>query len=188
MSDEEYGIDIAHDNMGEDGALYIDFSSDEAASESRDMEPLPTGKYLVNISDVTLKESQSTKNPGKPFYAIEFTVVEDLAGGSYRNRKMWTNAMLFSPALFTITHIMKALGMQVSEGRMRIPRPEELVGSVLVVGGIKIGETKDKNDASKTYPPKFEPKSFFGQDKWKGNTGGVVATKAGKTDAASLLS
>jgi len=175
------------EGMDEGGALYIDFSSDEAASESRDLEPLPTGKYLCTITDVTLKASQSERNPGKPFYAIEMTVVEDARGGEFRNRKCWTNAMLFHPALFTITHIMKATGFTVNEGRVRIPTPEDLIGKILVVGGIKMGETKDKNDPSKTYAPKFEPKSFFGQDKWK-KPSGVVTTSAGKQDPADLLS
>lgn len=185
MSDEEYAGGF--DDMGDDGALYIDFSSDEAASESRDFEPLPTGKYLVTITDVSLKESQSAKNPGKPFYAFEFTVTEDKAGGKYRDRKTWTNAMLFRPALFTITHIMKALGMPVSEGRMRIPTPDELIGKVLVIGGVKMGETTDKQDPSKKYPPKFEPKSFFSQGTWTGGSGSVT-TSAGKQDPSSLLS
>lgn len=183
-SDVDYAVDIP--GMGDDGALYIDFSSEEAASESRDFEPLPSGKYLMSIADVTLKESQSEKNPGKPFYAVEFDVVEDRSGGQYRNRKAWTNAMLFKPALFTITHIMKALGYEVNEGRMRIPTPDELIGKILVVGGIKVGETRDKNDPSKVYQPKFEPKSFFAASTWKSS--GSVSTAAGKQNPASLLS
>lgn len=185
LNEADYATDVP--GMGDDGALYIDFSSDEAASESRDFEPLPSGKYLMVIADVKLKESQSEKNPGKPYYAVEFDVVEDKSGGQYRGRKAWGNAMLFKPALFSITHIMKALGYEVTEGRMRIPTPEELMGRQLVVGGIKTGETKDKLDPSKTYPPKFEPKSYFPASTWKGSTGSVT-TAAGKADPASLLS
>jgi hypothetical protein len=185
MSDEEYATD--YENMGDDGALYIDFSSDEAASESRDFEPLPTGKYLMTVTDVKLKESQSDKNFGKPYYAFEFTVAADRQGGKFVDRKAWTNAMLFKPALFTITHIMKALGFEVAEGRVRIPRADEFIGKVLVVGGVKTGETKDKQDPSKTYPPKFEPKSYFGAATWTPGSGSVT-TSAGKQDPASLLS
>jgi hypothetical protein len=184
--DDEY---MTNDpNMGDDGALYIDFSSEEASSESRDFEPLPSGKYLVTITDVQLKASKSEKNYDKPYYAFEFTVAEDKSGGQYVGRKTWTNAMLFKPALFTITHIMKALGMSVTEGRMRIPRPEELIGQTLLIGGIKVGETQDKNDPSKKYPPKFEPKSFFTRAQWKGGTVGTVRTSAGPTSTESLLS
>jgi hypothetical protein len=191
---DPYDVDEMVDvpGMGEDGALYIDFSSEEASSESRDYEPLPSGKYLVTITDVELRESQSEKNNGKPYYAIEFTVVDDLKGGGFAQakRKCWTNAMLFKPALFTITHIMKATGFPVNEGRVRIPTPAELMGKTLVVGGVKTGETRDKNDPTKVYQPKFEPKSYFGEDRWKGSAarGGTVTTKAGATTADDLLS
>ena len=172
---------------GDDDALYINFSDDEAASESRDMEPLPTGKYLVTITDCELRESQSERNPGKPYYAVEFTVVEDRKGGQFVNRKCWGNAMLFKPALFTITHIMKACGFVVQEGRVRIPKPGELIGQTLVVGGLYVGEKKDKNDPSKTYAPKFEPKSYFPADKWT-QAGLAVGKTTASGGRSSLLS
>jgi hypothetical protein len=186
------GIKVTQPNEDEmmdqqtDG-LYVNFSEEEAASEGRDMEPLPTGKYLCTITDVDMRESKSAKNNGKPYYAIELTVVEDKRGGIYVNRKMWTNAMLFPPALYTIVQIMKAMGQNVQPGRGRLPEAEELMGLVLVVSGIMVGVTKDKNDPTKEYPPKFEPKSFMPKEKWAG--GGTITGKStsGKT-ASSLLS
>ena len=172
-----------------DGGLYVDFSSEEASSESRDIEPLPTGKYFVRISDVDLRESKSEKNFGKPYYAIEFTVIDDKRRGEFTGRKCWTNAMLFNPALYTISHIMKATGFTVAEGRISVPAPSELIDKELVIGGTLRGETKDKQDPSKTYAPKYEPQAFFPAEKWETIKGGGSVT--GKTTSSakpSLLS
>jgi len=174
------------DDMEDDGDLYVNFTDEEAAAESRDMEPLPTGKYLVIISGVDMRESKSDKNFGKPYYAIEMTVVEDKAGGKFVGRKCWTNAMLFSPALYTISFIMKALDMPVSSGRLRVPGPAKLLDQTLMIGGIHVGEQKDKNDPSKTYAPKFEPKSFFAKEKWSGQAGTATAKGASSTRSSLL--
>lgn len=155
--------------------IRVNFSDKEAGAENQDMEPLPSGKYPCAITDVTLEEcGPDSKNPGKPYYKIEFTVQE----GKYENRKCWTNAMLFDGALYTIVKLMKALGFNVAKGEMEVPSAEELQGKKVVVSGVKIGETKDKKDSTKVYAPKFEPKNFFPMDSWKG---------APKEQAASLL-
>lgn len=187
----DVNLDDLYDNDGEID-LYVDFSSEEAGSESRDMEPLPSGKYLCQITKVDTREcGPESKNPGKPYYAIEFTVMEDKAGGQYAKRKCWTNAMLFSPALYTIENIMKAIEFSEAgkTGRKRVPRPSELIDRIIVVQGRKKGEEKDKNDPSKTYAPKFEPGGYFKESTWKG---GSVGSASGKTasagDASSLLS
>lgn len=171
-----------------DEGLYVNFSDEEASSESRDMEPLPTGKYLCSIADVVLKESQSDKNKGKPMYNFTFKVVGDKAGGKYTDRQAYALAMLWSPALFTITHIMKACGFPVSGGKVRIPRPEEFMGKLLVVGGILNPAPKNKV-TGEIYSPRFEPKSFFHPDKWTQASAGVVTGKtAASASPQSLLS
>jgi hypothetical protein len=174
------------DNQGD--GLYVNFSEEEAASEGRDIEPLPSGKYLCTITDVDLRESKSAKNAGKPYYAIEFTVVADKRGGQYVNRKCWTNAMLFNPALYTIVQIMKSTGWDVQSGRGRVPEPSELIDKQVVVGGILVGETKDKADPTKVYPPKFEPKSFMPPEKWDATGGAITGKKATASAKSSLLS
>jgi len=176
------------EDMDDDGGLYVNFSEEEAASESRDIEPLPTGKYLMTITDVNLREcGLASKNPGKPYYAIEFTVVADKKGGQFVNRKCWTNAMLFNPALYTISNMMKALGLPVSSGRMRVPSPDFLIGKVMMVGGLYVGEQKDKQDPSKTYQPKFEPKGFWAEAQWTA-AAGTATTKTKSGARSSLLS
>jgi hypothetical protein len=181
VSDEESTFD-------DQGGLYVDFSSQEADSESRDFEPLPVGKYLVTMTSVELRESKSAKNQGKPMYSLEFTVVDDLAGGSYARdkRKTWTNACLWSGALYTITHVMKATGFPVSEGRMRIPSADELVGQTIVIG-IAMGKAS-KGDDGTEYPARPEVKSFWPEARWaelKQRAGRFGGSATGKSSAAS---
>lgn len=182
--------DMYADNDGfemTDEGLYVNFSADEAASESRDIEPLPTGKYLTNITTVELREvkSHDKGNYGKPMYSFEFTVVDDLKGGAFNKRTAYALAMCFPPALFTITHIMKATGFPVSEGRVRIPAPGEFEGKLIVIGGRLRGETKDKNDPSKTYAPRFEPQFFAPEREWAKYKKGGAGMVSGKTSTSS---
>jgi len=174
----------------EDDGLYVNFSDEEAASEARDIEPLPSGKYLVRITDVDMREVQSSKNLGKPMYNIEFTVIGDKANGQYVNRKCWTIACLFPPALYTISHLMKALNMSVTSGRVRIPKPEELIDQVVVIGGAYVGEQEAKDGSGKKYPPKYEVKSIFAETKWAEVTSGKPSQRAGTATSkgSSLLS
>jgi hypothetical protein len=163
--------------------IYVNFSEDEAASESRDVEPLPTGKYLAVIDECSLETcGPESKNPGKPYYKFRFSVLQDKRGGQFTNRKCWTNAMLFSPALFTITHILKALGIVIAAGKFEVPEADWFLGQQLMIGGQFVGEQIDKRDPSKKYAPKFEPKYFAAADKWIGG----VAT-AGGQKSSSLL-
>ena len=183
----EYEENDLYEVDTDDGGLYVNFSDEEAASESRDMEPLPTGKYLVTITDVTLKECGSeSKNPGKPYYAIEFTVVADKKGGTFVNRKCWTNAMLFNPALYTISNLMKALGLVPEPGRFKVPGADFFVGKTIMIGGLHVPEQKDKRDPSKVYAPKYEPKGFWPETAWTGQAG--TATAKSGTTRSSLLS
>lgn len=176
------------DWQGED--LYVNFSDEEASSESIDYEPLPSGKYLVTITDVELRQAgEGSKNPGKPMYSFRFTVVEDRRGNTFFGRHCWKLAMLFPPALYTISHIMKACGFPVSAGQMRIPKPAEFIDQQIVIGGLLQPERKDKNDPSKVYSPKFEPKSFWPASQWTEKPGTSVGGRmTPKSGASSLLS
>src|SRR3982751_6020655 len=92
-----------------DQTLKLNFSAEEASSEARSFEPLPSGKYHVKITDIETKEcGPNSKNPGKNYWHIEH-VVQD---GPYENSKLWTNAMLFEGALYTLAQLLKATGFE----------------------------------------------------------------------------
>ena len=174
-----------------DDDLYVNFSDEEAASTPRDVEPLPSGKYLVIMDEVDLAYcGPESKNPGKPYYRIRFTVVADKKAGIYVGRKCWTNAMLFSPALYTIEQIMKAIGFEGAgqSGKKRVPRASELLDLTIMISGSNVGEQKDKKDPSKTYAPKFEPKSYWPESAWAAGISGTATGKPAASGTASLLS
>jgi hypothetical protein len=134
--------------------IKVVLSNEEAKSSV--LEPVPLGWYKVTISDVELKEVKNAPAPGKkdnrgkPFYSIECTINEPEA---YEGRKVFTNAMLFEGALYTISQIMKAMGIEVESGEVEVPEIEELLGQefmakVKITGARKVGdkEYEARND------------------------------------------
>jgi hypothetical protein len=118
--------------------LKVNFSSEEASSEARSIELLPRGEYHVKIFDVEERESQSEKNNGKPYWAIQFKVQD----GKYADRSVWCNCMLFEGALYTFAQLMKALGYDTSEGEFEVPDEDTLVGRDVVVSVVVQGKRK----------------------------------------------
>jgi hypothetical protein len=149
--------------------LKVNFSTEEAGSEARDFEALPTGKYPVFVSDITMEEcGPNSKNPGKPYWHLELTIQE---GHPHAGRKFWTNVMLFDGALYSLAQIAKALGGKLETEIMKgnVPETTELDGKEFVVRvqkqRDKYREEKQEADGERTAndPPLFknEVKSFF---------------------------
>jgi hypothetical protein len=114
--------------------LRVDFSDAEAKSEGRSFDPLPTGKYNVVITDWSMEKSgPNAKHPGKPYWHLELTVQD----GTYENRKLWTNVMLFSGALYSLSQLLKVMGREdvldkQSPNYGKIPSCDEFVGKPFV--------------------------------------------------------
>jgi len=121
----------------------------EKEANSAVLEPIPSGYYKVNITDVELRESKSEKNAGKPYYAIEHTVAE----GDYEGRKVYSNVMLWAGAAYSLNQLLNGLGISTQAGEVEVPEPEELLGEELmakvkispkrVVKDPKTGEVKE---------------------------------------------
>lgn len=160
--------------------LRVNFSGKEASSEARSVELLPRGAYHVAITDIETRESQSEKNFGKPYWAVEMTVQD----GPHENRKLWGNVMLFEGALYSLSQLLKATGYyDGSEGEIELPSADELVGKQLVVNVVQQkGQVKpeDKQDTpGERYPDKNEIKGYKAFDPNKPPTA-VAATSGGK--------
>jgi hypothetical protein len=104
-----------------------------------DREPLPVGKFHVAITDVELQESQSDNNAGKPMLNFTFTV-QDTPGPwqEFQGRKDFTNACLWSGALYTIIMILKAMDKyddcKDANGELDIPtEPEFYLGEEMII-------------------------------------------------------
>lgn len=122
--------------------LRVNFSDQEASSEAFSMDPVPTGKYNVAITDIEVRFSKSEKNNGKPYWSVEMTVQD----GKYEGRKFWGNVMLFEGALFSLSQLLKATGFEdrVTPGSKtygKIPAGDELQGKNLTINVQKVRDT-----------------------------------------------
>jgi hypothetical protein len=160
--------------------LRVNFSDKEATSEAFDLDPVPSGKYPVAITDIEVRKSTSEKNPGKPYWSVEMTVQD---GNKYAGRKFWGNVMLFEGALFSLSQLLKATGIadRVEEGSKtygKIPSGDELLGKQLTITVVKTRDNyreKEQGDPSvKLF--KNEVKGYMG-------AGAVVGSAASGGDS-----
>lgn len=129
--------------------IHVNLSADEAAVEATDREPLPTGKYLVAITEIELSfsgESAGTPDHTRPFFKVQLTVQQE---GIFKGRKAFSNVMLHSKkndggtfTNYTLPQFLKAFGLGTVAGSMEIPDAEWFMGKRCVVGGTK---KKSKN-------------------------------------------
>ena len=158
--------------------LKVNFSDQEASSEARSFDPLPTGSYYCRITDVEERWcGQESKNPGKPYWNIEFTVQD----GPFEDRRVWTNCMLFEGALYTLAQLLKATGNEKALQTGNIPDGESFVTREVIVN------VKKQRD---TYA---EQRDADGEVQWKNEVKGIRAyagaspTSKAKSGAGSLL-
>lgn len=174
MSESEFEADGFRVNM----------SDQEAASQAR--EDLPAGKFHLKITDIDISYTKETsKHPGQPYINFEFTVQD----GRYASRKDWTNAMCFSPALYTISQILKALGMSFPTGPDGKPRGGDVViprAREFYIGkdlwGIRSMNKKNK-DADGNPDPRIELRGFLPYVTGESTTTGATPAAA----SASVL-
>jgi hypothetical protein len=146
--------------------LRVDFTQEELSSEARDYSPVPGGKYVCTITDWELRRSNSSKNNGKPYWAITLRVNDD--NEKYAGRKFWANVMLFNGALYSYTQLAKALGGEFEESLKtgKIPHGDNLVGkevtAVIVkkVDTYKIEKGEWDADSGEPKPMKNEVSGF----------------------------
>jgi hypothetical protein len=154
----------------------INISDKEAASEGRSAELLPRGDYHLKCTDGSLEScGPESKNPGKPYYNLEFTV----QSGPHTGRKLFTNAMLFEGALYTIVQVMKGMGLSVTEGEMEVPSIDEIVGTDFIGSvskqpertvGEKTFDARNEIKGLRAYAPDFTPAGLSGGAKKSGAT------------------
>jgi hypothetical protein len=144
------------------------------------MDPLPTGKYHVAITDVEAKESgPNAKNPGSTYLAIEMTV----QSGPYEGRKLWTNATLVPHALYTIKGILEAIGFETTGNELDF-EADDLMNKELIVRAIKkpAGTVKNSKGEAVEVDERNEVKSFY-----KLSEGEAAATNGGVPSRSGSL-
>jgi len=168
--------DLAQPQAGQ--GIRVNMSAEEAKSEAR--LDLPAGKYHLKITDMEIKfTSAQAKNAGKPYINFEFTIQD----GQYSGKKDWTNAMCFEPALYTISQILKSLGMKVAAGALTIPDAREFyIGKDL--WGIRRINKKNKNQDG-VVEPRIELTGFA---PYEGGTSTPTADAASSTTSGTKAS
>lgn len=150
-------------------ALKLNMSDDEAKSEARSFQVLPTGDYLCNI--VEIKEDSvkpGSLNTGKPYWNVRFVV--DSANGAYEGRTLYANVMLFEGALFAIKQLVEAVFPEFVEGNeLTVPEPDAFEGKQVVITGVKFpagSKIKRKNQVTGTRDrDTFEVKGYKPADR-----------------------
>lgn len=92
-------------------------------------EPLPKGKYNVNIFDVQADTVKSGENAGKPRWKVQLKV----ADGDYENRRIFTLIPLYVAGDFWKTQsFFEALGYDLKSGKFEVPAINDLLGKSVV--------------------------------------------------------
>jgi hypothetical protein len=160
----------------------VNFSSKEASAEGRSTQLLPRGDYHVKVTEGSIEEcGPESRNPGKPYYKLECTI----QSGPHAGRKLFTNAMLFEGALYTIVQIMKAMGLSVEPGEMMVPSINEIMGNDFIVGVVKKGESTGTD--GRKYDEKNEINSFMPYTADRANQLATVSAGAKKSGSSSLM-
>ena len=91
-----------------------------------DTGPIPEGTYTAVIDDVTLVESKSAKNSGKPMYKVRLK----FTGPSSVGRVLVTSVCLWPEALFSYYQLVRGIGKPVAKDadEVSVLTEAELIG------------------------------------------------------------
>ncbi len=139
-------------------AFKVDFTQDDVSTTgAKGFEPLPSGFYEVDITDIEITEVKSGPNAGKPMFKVETTISE---GEAFENRKLWFNVMLFnlvgkdgSSQNWFLAQFLKATGNGHALTTGEIPSVENFEGKHVTVSvrrKVDVYKTRNATD-DKTY-------------------------------------
>ena len=160
--------------------IRVNFTDTEKYSgSSLGLDPLPTGKYHVAITDGEIRTARD--NPDSQYINFEFTV----QSGPYESRKVWTNASLLPQALYTIKGILEALDYE-TVGRELDFEIDDLINQELIVkvNFLKAGKVKDKKGVERDLDDRNEVKRFY---KLGEELPGALTTGTAKSSSSSSL-
>jgi len=105
--------------------------------EDRSFEPLPSGRYIVKITDFEMRQTSGSGKlgAGVPMINWEFTVQSDRQGDDkYRGRKVWMNTVIHEKTLFNLKSLLRATGSFNDadlDGELDF-EPADLVGAEMI--------------------------------------------------------
>lgn len=162
--------------------LKVNFTEEESSSQALSFDAIPSGEYYARVTDIELREcGPESKNAGKPYWNVEFTIQD----GDYEDRKVWTNAMLFEGALYTLAQLLKATGYESALQTGNVPDGEDLISKECVIVVKKQRDTyREQRDGDGEPQWKNEVK---GIKKYEGESPSKPGNKKTKAGAGSLL-
>ena len=144
----------------------IDFTdADKSTTGARSFEPMPTGFYEADITDIEIVEVASGDNKGKPMFKVEYT----LSDGDFANRKLWSNVMLFTvydkegqPNNWFLAQFLKATGNADALTTGNVPEAEAYLGKKVIANVKRVRDKYNEQDQPEgTILYKNEVKGFM---------------------------
>lgn len=127
-------------------------------ADMEDFDPLKPGKYLAELTDVTVEQTSSeAKHPDNDYWRFEWTVIT----GEDEGRKQFDNAMLPPYEPYTLYNVMRASGKWTEEelkgGDLDIDM-DDLIGTQAVLTVRQQKKNPDYNEVRRYAPA----------DEWEG--------------------
>lgn len=165
----------------------LDFRVDFSNVEDKNFDPVPTGKYLLAVTDYEVKEcGPESKNAGAPLIQFEFVIQQPEKIGEQKvaDRKLWTNMMpTVANVLWRLKNFLGALGDDV-DGELNF-NPSEIVARPyeqrLLVAKVQVQPKRKDPKTGKEYDERNEIKTFYKAETWDG------AATASSAGSKSLL-
>ena len=120
-------------------------------SEAQDFEVLPAGVYPVVVTDVVVKDSQTS---AYPYVACTLTITE----GEHEDRKLFLNLSTNPKAAFMVKRNLEALGFEGLDEDMEFEETELLNLSAMAVVSISQYNGRDTNSVDQLVAGEEAPK------------------------------
>lgn len=112
-----------------------EFTGDE--DQGTGFDPIDSGRYTATVFEVTREVGKSS---GKPYLKWCFSIAE---GQPFAGRRLWDNTSLSDNAKWRLVSLLKALGVDVPKGRLKI-NPNDLLGREIILNvGLEDDEYHD---------------------------------------------
>ena len=94
--------------------------------EGSGFNPIDSGRYRATVFEISREVG---KNSGKPYLKWCFQICE---GEPFAGRRLWDNTSLSDNAKWRLVQVLKACGIDVPKGRLKL-NPNDLLGKELIL-------------------------------------------------------
>lgn len=121
---------------------FLDLGEFTGEEDLGGFDPIDSGKYRANLVELSREVG---KNSGKPYIKWCWKISE---GEPAAGRMLWDNTSLADGAKWRLVQVLKALGIDVPKGELKI-NPNELLGKqVVLTVGLELDEYANDRDGT----------------------------------------